>query len=106
MRKKIAVALTAGVAAATVGLGAGAVEARPAGAGDGGKPAGITCMQYGHSVLRTFGSPAKASIELTGLPLNQVLALHRNQPAEAAKVLIGLGLSEADVIAACGQPAA
>jgi hypothetical protein len=105
MRKKIAIALTAGVAAATVGLGAGAVEARPAGAGDGGKPTGISCMQFGHSVLRSFGSPAKASLELTTLPLNQVLALHRNQPAQAAGVLISLGVDSEDVIAACGKPA-
>ena len=103
MRKKIAVALTAGVAAATVGLGAGAVEARPAGAGDGGKPAGITCMQYGLGVLRSVGAPAKVSLDVVGLPLNQVLALHRNDPATAGAVLKSLpvGLDPAVVDANC-----
>ncbi|HSL74957.1 MAG TPA: hypothetical protein VK853_10835 [Ilumatobacteraceae bacterium] len=106
MRKKIAIALTAGVAAATMGLGAaGTASAAPQGAGQGGKPIGISCMQYGHSVLRTFGSPAKASQDILGLPLNQVLALHRNAPATAAGILIGLGLPESDVTAACGNPA-
>jgi hypothetical protein len=103
MRKKLAIALTAGVAAATVGLGAaGTVNAAPQGAG---KPVGVSCMQYGHSVLRSFGSPAKASQDILGLPLNQVLALHRNAPSTAAGILIGLGLPESDVVAACGQPA-
>ena len=106
MRNKIAIALAAGAAAATIGFGAaGTASAAPQGAGEGGKPASITCMQYGHSVLRSLGSPAKKSIELTTLPLNQVLALHRNDPAAAAGVLIGLGLDEAEVIAACGEPA-
>ncbi len=105
MRKKISIALTAGVAAATMGLGAtGTASAAPQGAGQGGKPVGISCMQYGHSVLRSFGSPAKASQEILELPLNQVLALHRNSPAIAAGILIGLELPEAEVIAACGEP--
>jgi hypothetical protein len=77
MRKKIAIALTAGVAAATVGLGAGAVEARPAGAGDGGKPTGITCMQFGLG-LRSLGAPAQG-VAINRIPLSDLLALHRNR---------------------------
>jgi hypothetical protein len=108
MRKKIAIALTAGVAAATVGLGAaGTASAAPKGAGDGGKPAGITCMQYGHSVLRSVGVPAQESLARVGLPLNQVLALHRNEPGQAAFVLINVvGLPSGPVVEACGEPEA
>jgi hypothetical protein len=107
MRKKIAIALTAGVAAATMGLGAtGTASAAPQGAGQGGKPLGISCMQYGHSVLRSLGSPAKVSQAALGLPLNEVLALHRNSPAIAAGVLIDVvKLPVADVTAACGPRA-
>ena len=101
MRKKIAIALTAGVAAATMGFGAaGTASAAPAGAG---KPAGIACMQYGLGVLRSVGAPAKVSLDVVGLPLNQVLALHRNNPAAAGGVLKSLpvGLDPAVVDAAC-----
>ena len=104
MRKKIAIALTAGVAAATVGFGAtGTASAAPQGAGEGGKPAGITCMQFGHGVLRSVGAPAKVSMDVVGLPLNQVLALHRNDPAAAGAVLKSLpvGLDPVAVDAAC-----
>ena len=107
MRKKIAIALTAGVAAATVGLGAaGTASAAPKGAGDGGKPAGITCMQYGLGQLRGAGAPGKVAPELVlGLPLNTVLALHRDAPGQAATVLIEVvGLPEGPVVEACGEP--
>ena len=99
MRKKIAIALTAGVAAATLGLGAaGTASAAPAGAG---KPAGITCMQFGLAGLRSVGAPAKVSLDLVGLPLNQVLALHRNDPATAGVVLKSLSFNADAVDAAC-----
>jgi hypothetical protein len=63
-------------------------------------------MQYGHSVLRSLGSPAKVSQAALGLPLNDVLALHRNSPAIAAGVLIDVvKLPVADVTAACGPRA-
>lgn len=102
MRKKITIALATGVAAATMGLGAaGTVSAAPAGAGSGGKPAGITCMQFGLAGLRSVGAPAKVSLELIGLPLNQVLALHRNDPATAGTVLKSLGFPANAVDAAC-----
>ena len=99
MRKKIAIALTAGAAAATLGFGAaGTVSAAPVGAG---KPVGITCMQFGLAGLRSVGAPAQVSLDLIGLPLNQVLALHRNDPAKAAVVLKGLGFPAGAVDAAC-----
>jgi hypothetical protein len=102
MRKRIAIALATGVAAATVGFGAtSTASAAPNGAGNGGKPAGITCMQFGLAGLRSVDAPAKVSLELTGLPLNQVLALHRNNPAAAGGVLKSLGFDPAAVDAAC-----
>jgi hypothetical protein len=92
MKSKIIAAAAA--AALTFGLGATAASAGgpPAGAGDGGKPVGIACMQHGHGLLRSLGAPAIVSQDVIGLPLNQVLALHRNNPAGAAEVLISLGL--------------
>ena len=63
MRKKIAVALTAGVAAATVGLGAGAVEARPANAG-------AACVQDGIGFLKAnnlLRAAAKKQIDYSTL---------------------------------------
>jgi hypothetical protein len=88
--------ITAAVAAAalTFGLAAPVAGASgpPAGAGDGGKPVGIACMQHGHGLLRSLGSPAKVSETVVGLPLNQVLALHREDPQAAADVLESLGL--------------
>jgi len=92
MKRKIAAAVA--VAAMAVPLGATAASAGPApqGAGEGGKPVGIACMQHGHSLLRSLGSPAKVSLEVVGLPLNDVLALHRTNPQAAAGVLESLGL--------------
>ena len=101
MKRKIFTA----IATATLALGMGATAASaggpPAGAGDGGKPSGVTCMQYGHSGLRSLGAPAKVSLDVVGLPLNQVLALHREDPATANAVLKSLGFPPADVDAAC-----
>ena len=82
-----AAAMSFGIAASTVDAGG-----PPAGAGDGGQPVGIACMQHGHGLLRSLGSPAKVSQAAVGLPLNEVLALHRTDPQAAAGVLESLGL--------------
>lgn len=80
-------------AALSFGVGGAVVDAGPpAGAGDGGKPAGVACKQHGHGLLRSLGSPAKVSAEVVGLPLSAVLQLHLEDPAAAAGVLESLGL--------------
>lgn len=101
MKSKILAAVVA--AALSLGVGATAASAGgpPAGAGDGGKPAGITCMQYGLGGLRSLGAPAKVSESVVGLPLSDVLALHREDPAAANAVLKSLGFPPAAVDAAC-----
>jgi hypothetical protein len=85
--------LASAVAAMTFGV-ASSVDAGgpPAGAGDGGKPVGIECMQHGLGLLRSLGSPAQVSRDVLGLPLNAVLALHRDNPQGAAGVLESYGL--------------
>jgi hypothetical protein len=90
MKRKIAIAVA--TVALAVTAGSTAASAAPAGAGDGGKPVGIACMQHGHGLLRSLGSPAKVSSEVIGLPLADVLALHRDDPQAAAGVLVSLGL--------------
>ena len=106
MRKKIAIALTAGVAAATVGFGAaGTASAAPKGAGEGGKPLGISCMQYGHSVLRSSGSPAKASQDILKLPLDEVLPSTGTSPPQLSAFSSVWGSMQTEVVAACGEPA-
>jgi hypothetical protein len=90
MKRKIATALA--IAALAVPVGATAASAAPQGAGGGGKPVGIACQQHGLSLLRSLGAPSAVSQEVVGLPLNQVLALHRNDPQAAAGVLTSLGL--------------
>ena len=75
----IAVALTAGVATA-------ASAARPAGAGTGGKPAGVACQQAGISTLQSLGLLSAvarggiAVVDVGVVPFPQVLALHRSHP--------------------------
>ena len=102
MRKKIAIALTAGVAAATLGFGAaGTASAAPQGAGEGGKPAGITCMQFGLAGLRSVGAPAQVARSLKA-ELSPVLAIHRNDTAGANVLLTKIGLFNQEAInAAC-----
>ena len=86
MKRKILAASAA--AAMTFGLGASAVSAGgpPAGAGEGGKPAGIACQQAGISTLQSLGllsAVAKGGIEVVGLgvvPFETVLSLHRTSP--------------------------
>ncbi len=95
MRKKIAIALTAGVAAATVGLGAaGSVSAAP-------KNAGAACVQEGIGFLKengllqqaaqkkidysTLGPDGAGLIRVqypkdTFLPLGQVVKAHTTNP--------------------------
>jgi hypothetical protein len=92
MNRKILAATAA--AAMSFGFAASSVDAGgpPAGAGQGGQPNGIACMQHGHGLLRSLGSPAKVSLAAIGLPLNQVLELHRTNPAAAAVVLESLSL--------------
>jgi len=82
-----AAAMTFGVAASTVDAGG-----PPAGTGERGKPIGIECMQHGLGLLRSLGAPAQVSRDVIGLPLNVVLALHREDPEAAAGVLEDFGL--------------
>ena len=87
MKRKILAASAA--AAMTFGLGASAVSAGPpAGAGEGGKPAGIACQQAGISFLQSNGllsAVAAGGIEVVELervaPFQEVLSLHRSNPA-------------------------
>ncbi len=92
MKRKILAASAA--AAMTFGIGASAVDAGgpPAGAGEGGKPVGVECMQHGLGLLRSLGAPAQVSRDVIGLPLNVVLDLHRTNPQAAAGVLESFGL--------------
>ena len=75
---------TAGV---TAGLAPAASAAPPAGAGNGGKPAGIACQQAGISTLQSLGllpAVAKGGIQVVGVgqvPFPTVLELHRTSPA-------------------------
>ena len=81
--------LAAGLVAAGLALGAsaaGASAAPPAGAGDGGKPAGVACQQAGISTLQSLGllpAVAKSGIEVVGVGVvayPDVLGLHRSNP--------------------------
>jgi hypothetical protein len=85
MKRKI-LALVAS-SAIVIGLGATAAEAAPpAGAGDGGKPAGIACQQAGIGTLQDLGllpAVARGGIEVVGVgvvPFRTVLSLHRSNP--------------------------
>lgn len=86
MLRKLATA----VAACTITVGASsavASAAPPAGAGEGGKPAGIACQQAGISTLQSLGllpAVAEGGIEVDGVgvvPFKDVLMLHRTMPA-------------------------
>lgn len=86
MKRKI---LTA-VAAATLSMGlaanAAAADGPPAGAGEGGKPAGVACQQAGIRTLQSLGllpAVARGGIEVKGvgvLAFPTVLSLHRSNP--------------------------
>jgi hypothetical protein len=70
----------------TAGLSTAASAAPPAGAGTGGKPAGVACQQAGISTLQSLGllpAVAKGGIEVVGVgvvPFPTVLELHRTSP--------------------------
>ncbi len=101
MKMKIASAVAAATMVFGFGAGAAGAAGPPQGAGDGGKPAGVTCMQFGLSGLQSLGAPAKVSQSVVGLPLSDVLALHREDPAAANAVLKSLGFPADAVDAAC-----
>ena len=80
------VATAAITAALTAGTVTAASAAPPAGAGTGGKPAGVACQQAGISTLQSLGllsAVARGGIEVVGVgvvPFPQVLSLHRSSP--------------------------
>jgi 2-polyprenyl-6-methoxyphenol hydroxylase-like FAD-dependent oxidoreductase len=85
MKRKFFTALAA--SAMLLGLGASAASAAPpAGAGQGGKPAGIACQQAGIGTLQSLGllsAVARDGIEVVGVgtvDFRTVLSLHRSNP--------------------------
>jgi hypothetical protein len=104
--------VSAAAAALLFATAAPAVAAPPAGAGQGGKPAGIACQQFGISVLQSQGllaAVAKDGLEYpigSGdiVPFSDVLAIHRNSPAVANQVLtdyaVALGIATPEVVEA------
>jgi hypothetical protein len=84
----------------------------PAGVGSKGQPAGVTCQQFGISVLRSQGllsAVAKDGLEYpigSGdiVAFSDVLAIHRTNPALANEVLtayaVALKIATPDVVAA------
>jgi hypothetical protein len=84
------IATAAAAALATIGFAGTAVAGPPAGAGEGGKPAGIVCQQAGIGTLQDLGllsAVAKGGpnggIEVVGIgavPFKDVLSLHRSNP--------------------------
>ena len=96
MHRTIITGASAALAAlATVGLAAGAVAAPPDGAGQGGKPVGVTCQQFGVGVLRDTGvlpAVARDGLEYPigsgeTIPFSTVLEIHRTDTATANAVL-------------------
>ncbi|MEG3614811.1 hypothetical protein [Isoptericola haloaureus] len=95
--KRIAIAgVSAALAAlATVGSAGSASAAAPVGAGDGGKPTGVACQQFGIGVLQDTG--VLSSVAANGLewpigsgdylPFSTVLNIHRTDPGTANVVL-------------------
>jgi len=84
--------LTVATAALALGVLAGPVDARPAGAGQGGKPAGIACQQAGIGVLRSLGAvPAAAQGTLDYKPFVGPDGIRLGPIAEY------LGLSDAEI---------
>lgn len=84
--KKIRTALVVG-ALTIAGTAGTAAATSPAGAGDGGKPAGIACQQAGIATLQSLGllsAVAADGIDVVGVgtvPFKEVLALHRTMPS-------------------------
>jgi hypothetical protein len=89
-----------------------AVAGPPAGAGQGGKPAGIACQQFGISVLQSQGLLAAVAKDGLEYPIGSgdtvrfadVLAIHRNTPAVANQILtdyaVELDIATDEVVAA------
>jgi hypothetical protein len=89
-----------------------AASGPPARAGQQGKPAGITCQQFGIGVLQSQGllaQVARNGLEYPigseeFLPFKDVLAVHRTDPALANQVLtdyaVALDIATPDVVAA------
>lgn len=89
---KTRITLTAVAATLAIGLALPAAAKRdlggqPAGAGQGGKPAGVACQQAGIDTLMSLGllaAVAQDGIEVDGLgvvPFETVLSLHRTTPS-------------------------
>jgi len=82
--KKLTVFATA--LAMSLAMALPAMAAPPAGAGEGGKPAGIECQQQGIATLQGLGllsAVAGGGIEVVDvgtLPFKTVLQLHRTMP--------------------------
>jgi hypothetical protein len=100
MKKRIMAAI--GGAALGLTLLAAPADARPA-----DKP-NTTCMQFGIAGLKSvglFSEVARNGLAIPGtdlvLPLAQVLAVHRNDPATANVVLKAYGFPAEAVDAAC-----
>ncbi|MFZ0015082.1 MAG: hypothetical protein WAL25_13310 [Acidimicrobiia bacterium] len=102
--KKLTVAVAA--AAMSLAMALPAMAAPPAGAGDGGKPAGIECQQQGIGTLQSLGllsAVAGGGIEVVDvgtLPFKTVLQLHRTMPelfqtGGVSVVVPGVGITPA-----------
>jgi hypothetical protein len=85
MRKKITIVTTALVMTLAMAVPAFAAGA-PKGAGEPGKPAGISCQQSGIATLQVLGLlPAVAAngievVDVGNLDFASVLSLHRTSP--------------------------
>jgi hypothetical protein len=86
------IATGAVAALATLGFaGTAAASGPPQGAGQGGKPAGIVCQQFGLGILVATGNVKTVATGQLGVPLNEVLALHRTDTAGANALLKTVG---------------
>jgi hypothetical protein len=104
--------VSAAAAALLFTTAAPAAAGPPAGAGQGGKPAGVACQQFGISVLQSQGLLAAVAKDGLEYPIGSgeivsfadVLAIHRNSPAVANQVLtdyaIALDIATDEVVAA------
>ena len=83
--KKV-IGIIAATAFAIAAISAPAAAGKPAGVGEGGKPAGIACQQAGIGTLQELGllsAVAKSGIEVVDvgtLSVPTVLKLHRTMP--------------------------
>ena len=90
----------------TAALAPAASAAPPAGAGNGGKPAGVACQQAGISTLQSLGllpAVAQGGIEVVGVgtvPFPTVLELHRTDPSLFQSGGVSVVVPEAGVVPA------